>query len=77
MRKHLSRGFDFTLKVLIFVLAHPVARIKALDAEIVRAAKKDEVVRRPVAKPGIGPLITTRSPRAAARKSRKVRDFAA
>lgn len=48
-----------TLKVLIATLAHLEAEIGELDAEIVRRAKTNEVARRLMTVPGIGPLIAT------------------
>lgn len=48
-----------TLKVLIAVLAHLGVEIAKLDAEIARRAKENEVARRLMTIPGIGPLIAT------------------
>ncbi len=48
-----------TLKVLVGALAHLEAEIGKLDAEIARRAKENEVARRLMTVPGIGPLIAT------------------
>ena len=48
-----------TLQVLVDVLRHLDERIAELDAEIVRRARQDEVARRLMTIPGIGPLIAT------------------
>ena len=48
-----------TLQVLIGSLAHLEAQIGRLDAEISRCAKENEVARRLMTVPGIGPLIAT------------------
>lgn len=67
-----------TLKVLVAALDHLQAEIGKLDAEIARRAKADEVARRLMTVPGIGPLIATaiavlaRPPET----FRKARDFA-
>ena len=48
-----------TLKVLVAALIHLETEIARLDAEIARRAKEDEVARRLMTVPGIGPLIAT------------------
>lgn len=48
-----------TLKVLVAALAHLESEIAKLDAEIARRAKENEVARRLMTVPGIGPLIAT------------------
>lgn len=48
-----------TLQVLIGTLAQLEAQIRMLDAEIARCAKDNEVARRLMTVPGIGPLIAT------------------
>jgi transposase len=48
-----------TLKVLVAALAHLEAEIVKLDAEIARRANENEVARRLMTVPGIGPLIAT------------------
>ena len=48
-----------TLKVLVAALAHLEEEIGKLDAEIARRAKTNEVARRLMTIPGIGPLIAT------------------
>jgi transposase len=48
-----------TLKVLVTALAHLEEEIGKLDAEIARRAKENEVARRLMTVPGIGPLIAT------------------
>jgi transposase len=48
-----------TLKVLVVALSHLQAEIGKLDAEIARRAKENEVARRLMTVPGIGPLIAT------------------
>ena len=48
-----------TLKVLVAALAHLESEIGQLDAEIARQAKENEVARRLMTVPGIGPLIAT------------------
>ena len=47
------------LKVLITTLSHLEAEIEMLDAEITRRAKANDVARRLMTVPGIGPLIAT------------------
>ena len=68
-----------TLKVLIAVLAHLEAENGKLDAEITRRAKENDVARRPMTVPGIGPLIVTAIAVLAPPPEtfRKARDFAA
>ncbi|KEO51145.1 hypothetical protein DT23_18925 [Thioclava indica] len=48
-----------TLQVLVSALAHLRAQIAKLDAEIARRAKENDVARRLMTVPGIGPLIAT------------------
>ncbi len=48
-----------TLKVLVMALAHLEAEIGKLNAEIARRAKENDVARRLMTVPGIGPLIAT------------------
>ena len=48
-----------TLQVLIASLRHLEAEISKLDAEISRRAKEDDLARRLMTVPGIGPLIAT------------------
>ena len=48
-----------TLKVLVTALGHLEEEIGKLDGEIVRRAKENEVARRLMTVPGIGPLIAT------------------
>ncbi len=48
-----------TLKVLVSALTHVEAEISKLDAEIARRAKENDVARRLMTVPGIGPLIAT------------------
>lgn len=48
-----------TLKTLIAALAHMEAEIKELDVEVARRAKENDVARRLMRVPGIGPLIAT------------------
>ena len=48
-----------TLKVLVAALAHLESEIAKLDAEIARRAKENEIARRLMTVPGIGPLIAT------------------
>jgi transposase len=48
-----------TLKVLIEALTHLETEIGKLDAEITRRAKENDVARRLMTVPGIGPLIAT------------------
>jgi transposase len=48
-----------TLKVLVGALTHLETEIDRLDAEIAHRAKQNEVARRLMTVPGIGPLIAT------------------
>lgn len=48
-----------TLKLLVMALAHLEAEIGKLNAEIARRAKENDVARRLMTVPGIGPLIAT------------------
>lgn len=48
-----------TLRALIAALTHLEAEIAKLDAEIVRRAKKNDLARRLMTMPGVGPLIAT------------------
>ena len=48
-----------TLKVLVAALTHLETKISKLDAEIARRAKENELARRLMTVPGIGPLIAT------------------
>ena len=68
-----------TLEVLIAALAHLEAEIGKLDAEIARRAKENDVARRLMTVPGIGPLIATAIAAIAPPPDtfRKARDFAA
>jgi transposase len=68
-----------TLKVLIPALGHLKTEIGKLDAEIARRARENEVARRLMTVPGIGPLIATAVAVLALppETSRKARDFAA
>ena len=68
-----------TLKVLVGALIHLEAEIGRLDAEIARRAKENEVARRLMTVPGIGPLIATAIAVLAPPPEtfRKARDFAA
>lgn len=68
-----------TLKVLVMALAHMEAEIAKLDAEIARRAKENDVARRLMTVPGIGPLIATAIAVLAPPPAtfRKARDFAA
>ena len=68
-----------TLKVLVGALTQLEAEIGKLDAEIARRAKEDEVARRLMTVPGIGPLIATAIAVLAPPPDtfRKARDFAA
>jgi transposase len=68
-----------TLKVLVAALTHLEAEIGKLDAEIARRAKANEVARRLMTVPGIGPLIATAIAVLAPPPEtfRKARDFAA
>jgi transposase len=68
-----------TLKVLMAALAQLEAEIGKLDAEIARRARENEVVRRLMTVPSIGPLIATAIATLAPPPEhfRKARDFAA
>src|SRR5690606_8760181 len=68
-----------TLDVLVAALRHLEAEIGKLDAEISRRAKDNEVARRLMTVPGIGPLIATAIATLAPPPElfRKGRDFAA
>ncbi|SMX50932.1 IS110 family transposase [Maliponia aquimaris] len=68
-----------TLRVLIAALAQLEAEIVKLDAEISRRAKENDVARRLMTVPGIGPLIATAIATLAPPPEtfRKARDFAA
>lgn len=68
-----------TLKVLVAALTHLEREIGRLDAEIARRAKENEVARRLMTVPGIGPLIATALAVLAPPPGtfRKARDFAA
>lgn len=68
-----------TLKILIMALMQLEAEIAKLDAEIARRAKENEVARRLMTVPGIGPLIATAIATLAPPPEtfRKVRDFSA
>ena len=68
-----------TLKVLVATLAHLEVEIGKLDAEIARCAQENEVARRLMTIPGIGPLIATAIAVLAPPPEtfRKARDFAA
>jgi len=68
-----------TLKALISALAHLEAEIRKLDAEIAHRAKENDVARRLMTIPGIGPLIATAIAVLAPppKTFRKARDFAA
>jgi transposase len=68
-----------TLKVLVEALTHLETEIDRLDAEIARRAKENEVARRLMTVPGIGPLIATAIAVLAPPPEtfRKARDFAA
>lgn len=68
-----------TLKVLVGALAHLETEICKLDAEIARRARENEVARRLMTVPGIGPLIATAIAVLAPPPEtfRKGRDFAA
>lgn len=68
-----------TLQVLIAALAHLEVEIDKLDAEIARRARENEVARRLMTVPGIGPLIATAIVALAPPPEtfRKARDFAA
>ncbi|AUQ44590.1 transposase [Phaeobacter inhibens] len=68
-----------TLKVLIAALTQLEAETVKLDAEIARRAKENDVARRLMTVPGIGPLIATAIAALAPAPEtfRKARDFAA
>jgi transposase len=68
-----------TLKVLVEALTHLETEIGELDAEITRRAKENDVARRLMTVPGIGPLIATAIAVLAPPPEtfRKARDFAA
>lgn len=68
-----------TLNVLVLALAHPETEIGKLNAEIDRRAKENDVARRLMTIPGIGPLIATAIAVLAPppESFRKARDFAA
>ena len=68
-----------TLKTLIAALAHMEAEIKELVVEVARRAKENDVARRLMTVPGIGPLIATAIATLAPPPEtfRKGRDFAA
>ncbi|MGB3408197.1 MAG: IS110 family transposase [Jannaschia sp.] len=68
-----------TLKVLVAALAQFEAEIGKLDSEIARRARENEVARRLMTVPGIGPLIATAIATLAPppENFRKARDFAA
>ena len=68
-----------TLKALIAALAYLEAEIGTLDAEIARRAKANDMARRLMTVPGIGPLTATAIAALAAPPEtfRKTRDFAA
>jgi len=68
-----------TLNVLVAALAHLETEIAKLDAEITRRAKENELARRLMTVPGIGPLIATAIATLAppAENFHKARDFAA
>lgn len=68
-----------TLKVLVAALAQLEAEIGTLDTEIARRAKENDVARRLMTVPGIGPLIATAIATLAPPPEtfRKARDFAA
>jgi len=68
-----------TLKVLVAALTQLEEEITKLDAEISRRAKENEVARRLMTVPGIGPLIATALATLAPPPEtfRKARDFAA
>ena len=68
-----------TLKVLVAALAHLETEIGKLDVEIARRARENDVARRLMTVPGIGPLIATAIAVLAPPPEtfRKARDFAA
>ncbi len=67
------------LKVLVAALLPLEAEIARLDAEIARRAKENDVARRLMTVPGIGPLIATAIAALAPAPEtfRRARDFAA
>lgn len=69
----------FTLQVLVVALRHIETEIGKLDAEIARRANENELARRLMTIPGIGPLIATAIAVLAPPPGtfRKARDFAA
>jgi len=75
----LPAGAIPTLKVLVAALAQLEVEIGKLDAEIARRAKENDVARRLMTVPGIGPLIATAIAALAPPPDtfRKARDFAA
>ena len=68
-----------TLKVLVAALTHLEAEIEKLDAEVAVRAKENDVARRLMTVPGIGPLIATAIAVLAPPPEtfRRARDFAA
>ena len=68
-----------TLGILIAALAHLEAEIGQLDSEIARRAKENDLARRLMTVPGIGPLIATAIATLAPPPDtfRRARDFAA
>jgi transposase len=68
-----------TLKVLVAALTHLEVEIDKLDSEIARRARENELARRLMTVPGIGPLIATAIAVLAPPPEtfRKARDFAA
>jgi len=68
-----------TFQALIATLGHFETEIAKLDAEITRRAKEDELARRLMTVPGIGPLIATAIATLAPppENFRRARDFAA
>ncbi len=68
-----------TLQVLVDGLRHLEERIAGLDVEIARRAREDDLARRLMTVPGIGPLIATALATLAPppKMFRKARDFAA
>ncbi|WP_322864725.1 IS110 family transposase (plasmid) [Aquicoccus sp. G2-2] len=68
-----------TFQALIATLGHFETEIAKLDAEIARRAKEDELARRLMTVPGIGPLIATAIATLAPppENFRRARDFAA
>ena len=77
--RDLPRAARATLQVLVGGLSHLEERIAGLDAEIARRAREDEVARRRMTFPGIGPLIATAlaTPAPPPEHVRRARDFAA